>query len=271
MEDPEMSRQHDVAIVTGGGRGIGQSTATALAAEGLAVAAVARSEAAVERTAAEIQARDGRAAAIVGDVTDEQSVEEIVAAAERQLGGSCGILVNAAGTTGPVGEIAELDVDEWRATLDVNLTGAFAMSRAVLPAMKARGSGRIVNVISGLAHRPQPGLGAYCASKAGLLHLTRVIDAETRGSGVRAFAVEPGLVRTEMSESLLSLEPSGVRASVIGMLNQLEADPGFVEAEESAQFIRLVATGQADDLAGEACSIYDPSVRSRLPATASDR
>ena len=162
-----MSRRHEVAIVTGGGRGIGQSAATALAADGLAVAAVARSEAAVERTAAEIQARDGRAAAIVGDVTDVQSVEEIVATAERQLGGP-------------------------------------------------------------------------------------------------TFAVEPGLVRTEMSESLLSLEPSGVRASVVGMLNRLEADPGFVEPEESAQFIRLVATGHADDLAGEASSIYDPGVRSRV-------
>jgi short chain dehydrogenase len=128
-------------------------------------------------------------------------------------------------------------VDEWRATLDVNLTGAFAMSQAVLPAMKARGSGRIVNVISGLAHRPQPGLG-------------RLLREQGRAA---------------------SPEPSGVRASVIGMLNQLEADPGFVEAEESAQFIRLVATGQADDLAGEACSIYDPSVRSRLSATASGR
>ena len=266
-----MSTQIDVAIVTGGGRGIGQSTATALAADGFAVAAVARNEAAVERTAAEIQARDGRAAAIAGDVTDVQSVQQIVAAAERQLGGSCGVLVNAAGITGPVGEIAELDVDEWQATLDVNLTGAFTMSRAVLPAMKARGSGRIVNVISGLAHRPQPGLGAYCASKAGLLQLTRVIDAETKDSGVRAFAIEPGLVRTDMTESLQSLEPSGVRASVIGMLNQLEADPGFVQPDESAQLIRLVATGQADDLAGEACSIYNPSLRSRLSPTPSDR
>jgi NAD(P)-dependent dehydrogenase (short-subunit alcohol dehydrogenase family) len=160
---------------------------------------------------------------------------------------------------------------QWQATLDVNLTGAFAMAREVLPAMKARGSGRIVNVISGLAHRAQPGLGAYCASKAALLHLTRVIDAEARDAGVRAFAFEPGLVMTQMNRSLLSLEPAGVCASVIAMLNRLQADPGFVDAEEPAQPIRLAATGQADDLAGEACSIYDPGVRAPVRGTAPKR
>lgn len=259
-----MNQQHDVAIVTGGGRGIGRAAATALAADGVAVAVVARTESEVRRTAEEINASGGRAAAVVGDVTSAGA--EIIGAAERRLGGPCGILVNAAGTAGPVGAAEELDVAGWRATLDVNVTGPFLLARTVLPGMKARGAGRIVNVISGLAHRPQPGLAAYCASKAALLHLTRVIDAETRDAGVRAFAVEPGLVRTEMTRSLLAMDPSGVRGAVIDMLERLDTDPGFVEPEESARLIRLVATGRADDLAGDACSIYDPRIRDRLAA-----
>jgi 3-oxoacyl-[acyl-carrier protein] reductase len=259
-----MSQPNGFAIVTGGGRGIGRAAASMLAADGIAVAVVARTESEVDRAAVEIAAGGGRAAAVAGDIRDERAVEEIVAAAERMLGGSCGILVNAAGTSGPVGEVAELDVAAWRATLDVNLTGAFAMARAVLPGMKARGSGRIVNLISGLAYRPQPGLAAYCASKAALLHLTRVIDAESRDTGVRAFAVAPGLVRTEMSEELLAMEPTGVRGSVVDMLNRLAADSGYVRPEESARLIHLVATGGADELAGEAASIYDPEVRARV-------
>ncbi len=226
-----MSRQHGIAIVTGGGRGIGRAAAATLAADGIAVAVVARTEPEVRRTAAEINADGGRAAAVAGDLRNARGVEEIVAAAERQPGGPCGILVNAAGTTGPVGEVAELDVDSWQATLDVNLTAAFATCRVVLPGLKARGTGRIVNVISGLAHRPQPGLAAYCASKAALLRLTRVIDAETQDTGVRAFAIEPGLVSTDMSQSLLTMEPSGVRASVIDMLNRLKPIPASSNRE----------------------------------------
>jgi NAD(P)-dependent dehydrogenase (short-subunit alcohol dehydrogenase family) len=253
-----------VAIVTGGGRGIGQAVATALAAHGFAVAVVARSGGEVERATAAIQSRGGRATALVADVARAESAEETVAEAERRLGGACHILVNAAGIAGPVAEVADIDLDSWRATIDINLTGAFAMSRAVLPALRTRRSGRIVNVTSGLARRAQPGLGAYSVSKAGLLHLTRVIDAEAKHDGVRAFAVEPGVVRTAMSDSLMSLNEPGVQASVVQMFKDAEAGPGFSDPEDAARLIELLATGQADDLAGEACSLYDPEVRARI-------
>jgi NAD(P)-dependent dehydrogenase (short-subunit alcohol dehydrogenase family) len=177
-------------------------------------------------------------------------------------------LINAAGISGPVDELADVDVSAFRQTLDVNVSGALAMCRASLVGMRRRGAGRIVNVISGLAHRVQPGLGAYSASKAALLHLSRVMDAENRNLGVRVFAIEPGVVRTAMNESLLGLSPTGIHASVIQMLESIERDPGFVEPEESAALIRMAATGRADDLAGDACSVYDPAVRARVSAGA---
>lgn len=254
----------NIAIITGAGRGIGRAVATALAADGFAVAALARTAAEVERTATEIRSGGGQAVAVVADLASTRSTADIVAAAQQQLGGSYQILVNAAGITGPVTEIGEIDLDEWRTALDVNVTGALAMCQAVLPDMTAHGSGRIVNVISGLAHRPQPGLAAYCTSKAALLQLTRVLDAETRAAGVRAFALEPGLVRTGMSDSLRALPRSGVGTSVQQMLDRLETNQGFVEPEESARLICLAATGRADDLAGDAHSIYDPGIRPRL-------
>jgi NAD(P)-dependent dehydrogenase (short-subunit alcohol dehydrogenase family) len=132
--------------------------------------------------------------------------------------------------------------------------------------MRQRGVGRIVNLSSGLAHRVQPGLGAYSATKAALAHLSNAMDAENRAHGVRIFCIEPGVVRTEMNEVLLSQQPSGVRASVIDMLQRMQADPGYVDVAQSAQLVRLAATGQADDLAGQDCSIYEPAVRSRISA-----
>lgn len=253
-----------MAIVTGGGRGIGRACAEALGADGLAVAAVARTESQVAETAAHIEADGGVATAITADLANPESANAVAAEAEQRLGGPSEILINAAGVTGPVGELAEIEADELEATFATNLTGAFAMCSAVLPTMRRRGKGRIVNVISGLAHRVQPGLGAYSASKAALLHLSRVLDVENRPHGVRVFAIEPGVVETEMNKSLMSLDNSGVEGSIRRMLEDLERDPGFVTAEESAELIRLAATGHADDLAGDACSIYDPGVRARL-------
>jgi NAD(P)-dependent dehydrogenase (short-subunit alcohol dehydrogenase family) len=255
-----------VAIVTGGGRGIGEATAAALAAGGVAVAVVARTQAEVDQAAARIRSSGGDAVALPADVSDADSAAELVATAEQRLGGRVDILVNAAGVTGPVGELAEIDTAGWQQVMAINLTGAFAMCRAVLPGMRDRASGRIVNVISGLAHRVQVGLGPYAASKAALLHLSRIMDAENKHVDVRVFAIEPGVVETEMNRSLMTMETTGVRASVVRMLRDLAADPGFVQPEESAQLIRMAATGQADELAGDAHSIYEPAVRARLSA-----
>lgn len=264
-----MPEEERIAIVTGGGRGIGRAAARALASTGVPVAVIARTGQEVQDTAEQILGAGGSATAVIGDVRDTGAVTDLTATAEEQLGAPCGILINAAGITGPVDELVDVDPADWQAVLDINVTGALAMCRAVIPGMRQHHSGRIVNVTSGLARRAQPGLGAYSASKAALLHFSRVMDAENRAHGVRVFAIEPGVVRTEMNAFLRSQEPTGVRRSVVEMLERMEADPGFVEAEESAELIRLAATGRADDLAGEAASIYDPAVRARLARTAS--
>jgi NAD(P)-dependent dehydrogenase (short-subunit alcohol dehydrogenase family) len=255
-----------VAIVTGGGRGIGEATARALASDGAAVVVVARTRTEIEQVAAEIQHAGGAALPLAADIGSEGSANKIARTAEEQFGKPCQILVNAAGITGPVAELADVEVASVRRVLEIHLLGALSLSQAVLPGMKRQGWGRIVNVTSGLSRRVQPGLGAYSTAKAALLHLSRIMDAESRQHGVRVFALEPGIVRSQMNQELRSLAPTGVRAGVVQMLRDMERDPGLVEATESARLIRLAATGQADDLAGAAVSIYDSRIRARLAA-----
>jgi 3-oxoacyl-[acyl-carrier protein] reductase len=164
------------AIVTGGGRGIGAAVARALTARGVAVTVFARTGAQVERVVEE----GGAALAVAGDVSREDDVARLVAAHERALG-PVDVLVNDAAVLA-LGLAEELSPETFRHVLDVNLTGAFLCARAVLPGMKARRRGRIVNV----------------ASISGTIGLTKCLAEELRPHGVQCLAVSPGSTDTEM-------------------------------------------------------------------------
>jgi 3-oxoacyl-[acyl-carrier protein] reductase len=256
-----------VAIVTGGGRGIGAAAARNLASDGIEVVLVARSKAETGQAAADIEDAGGSALALAADVSEDGAADMITRAAEEHFGRPCQILINAAGITGPVAELAELDLASFQRVIEINLTGTLRLAQAVLPAMKQKAWGRIVNITSGLARRIQPGMGAYSTSKAALSQLSQIMDAETRQHGVRVFALEPGVVQTRMYDQMRSLEPTGIRAGVVQMFRDIERSPGFVEMADSARLIHLVATGRADDLAGTAFSIYDPTIRARIVPT----
>ena len=189
-----------VALVTGAGRGIGRAIALALGDAGAAVAVCARSEDEVTDVAGEIEGRGGHALAIRCDVTDRQQVESMVAAAEDAIG-PVDLLVNNVGRFGPVGPLAATDPDNWWQTLEVNLRGPLYCTRAVLPGMLTRCHGRIVNVSSGVGFAAIPMLSAYVVSKTALYRLSENLAAETRGHGVTVLAIDPGLVRTAISES----------------------------------------------------------------------
>jgi 3-oxoacyl-[acyl-carrier protein] reductase len=180
------------AIVTGGGRGIGAAVARALTSRGLAVTVFARTASQLDRMVAEKAA----ALAVAGDVRREEDVARLVAAHERALG-PVDVLVNDAGIV-ERGLAEELSPAAFREVLDVNLTGAFLCARAVLPGMKARRRGRIVNVASISGTLGTAGASAYNASKWGLIGLTKCLAEELREHGVQCLAVSPGSVDTEM-------------------------------------------------------------------------
>src|SRR5262249_45143226 len=157
----------------GGGRGIGRAIALGLAAAGSSVAVVARTEAQLAEAAGQIAAAGGRSLAVAGDVAEPGEMDRILAAVERSLG-PVDLLVHNAGLAGPIGPTWEVSPEEWWRCLEVNLRGPLLACRAALPAMIARGQGRIVNVASGAGTRAIPYLGAYVTSKTALIRLTEV-------------------------------------------------------------------------------------------------
>jgi len=191
-----------IAVVTGGGRGIGRAIARRFAAEGAMVLVAARTAMEIESVAAEITAAGGNGAAVRADVSREEDCQQIVATA-RQKFGAVHILVNNAGDYGPVKPVEEITPAEWDAVIAVHLRGAFLLTRLVLPEMYARGSGVILNISSLSAKSAFAWGSPYAAAKAGLLGLTRVTAAEAARKGVRVNAICPGPVpETQMSKEL---------------------------------------------------------------------
>lgn len=238
-----------VALITGGGRGIGRVIAETLAAEGAAVAVVARSAKEVEATASRITQAGGRARALAGDVTDQAAVERVVATSERDLG-PLDLLVNNAGTCRAIGPLWDCDPGDWWTDIETNVRGTFLCSRAVLPGMLARGHGRIVNVSSYVAIRPSPYTSAYAAGKAAVLSLTEGLAAAAREAGIRVFAVTPGLVRTGITEHMLSSPEGRKWLPTVG-------EGRWLEPERAGRLVTFLASGKADGLTGRFLHVLD--------------
>lgn len=194
---PELTGR--IALVTGGGRGIGRAVALSLASAGADVAVTARSAKELEETAAAIRATGRRAEAIVCDVAERPQVDAMVARVRTALGDPL-ILVNNAGIAGSA-KLAETTDEMWDRMLRVNATGAFYCTRAVLPLMLQAKWGRIVSMASVTARVGAPYIAAYTASKHALLGLTRAVAAEVANRGITANAVCPGYVDTEMTDA----------------------------------------------------------------------
>ena len=235
-----MLLQGKVAIITGGGRGIGRAIARRFAAEGAAVLVAARTESEVRAVAAEIEQSGGRAAYVTGDVSREADCAHMVSVAENRLGG-VHILVNNAGDYGPVKPVEEIAPEEWDRVIAAHLRGAFLLTRLVLPGMYARGAGVILNISSLSAKSAFPWSAPYAAAKAGLLALTRVTAAESARRGIRVNAICPGPVtETKMSKEL-------------GMA--IGARLGVTPEAETAQFLETILQGRgqtADEIAAAA-------------------
>ena len=236
------------AIVTGAGSGLGHATALRFALEGAAVACLDVVVETAQQTVADIAAAKGRANAYRVDVADPASVRAAVTAAARDLG-RLSVLVNCAGI-GKFANAHDMPFEDWSRIIAVNLTGTFLMSQAVLPYL-LDGGGNIVNVASNAGLMGQPYSAAYCASKGGVVQLTRALADEYLARGVRVNAVAPGGIATPLQNAFRQL-PEGADPK---LLAKLRSPLGNSQPEEVAALIAYVASEEARMMTGSIISI----------------
>jgi NAD(P)-dependent dehydrogenase (short-subunit alcohol dehydrogenase family) len=224
-----------IAVVTGGGRGLGRAFAQALAAAGWQVAIVARQAAQV----------DG-ARTFIADVTDEAAIDRAVADIERALG-PIDLLVNNAGVIGPLGPFIESTVADWWRTLEIDLLGQVICAHAVLRGMIARRGGCIVNICSGGGATMFPYFSAYVTAKTALIRFSECLAHEVKPHGIAVFAMGPGTVRTAMSEHSLN-SPEGKKW--LPWFADIFTEGRDLPAERPAELLCRLASGRFDALSG---------------------
>jgi NAD(P)-dependent dehydrogenase (short-subunit alcohol dehydrogenase family) len=247
-----------VALLTGGGRGIGRLLAAGLAQAGAVVGLIARSGDELAATVEQIRQAGGTAAAATADITDRDAAAAAAAELHHRLG-PADVLVNNAGIRGPAGPMWEVDAAQWWQTFEVNVGGALTLTRLTLPGMIQAGRGRVINLTSHAGVYRWPLMSAYAASKAALVKLTETLAAETRPHGVTVFSVDPGITPIGLTETALRTKavPGTPEAHVHGWIrDQLAAGRG-ADPDQAARLIVALASGRADRLSGRHLAVTD--------------
>jgi NAD(P)-dependent dehydrogenase (short-subunit alcohol dehydrogenase family) len=239
------------AIVTGAGSGIGRASALLFAAEGAAVLAVDRVEAAVAETVAAITAEGGRAMALAADAGSEADVEGIVARAIAEFGGLDVIYANA-GISGGLVPLFEQSVEHWQEVLRVNLIGPFLAIKHAGPHLVRQGHGSIICTASVAGLRANAGGNPYSASKAGVISLVQTSANALGGTGVRVNAICPGLIETGMTQPIFDRARAHGSADKIGQLNPLNRAGAPREIAAMALFL---ASDEASYVNGQAFAV----------------
>lgn len=234
-----------VAIVTGASRGIGRSIALALAGQGARIVATARNEDALTDLVKEIQQSGGEAVAVAADVAKSEDADRVVGTATDTYG-RIDILVNNAGITRD-GLLLRMKDADWDAVLETNLKGAFVCTRAVSKVMSKQRYGRIINISSVVGEMGNPGQANYCASKAGLIGLTKSNARELARRNITVNAITPGYIVTDMTEDLNEKTKADLTAQIpLGRLG---------EADDVAQAVLFLASAGAGYVTGQSIGV----------------
>jgi len=250
-----MKLQGRVAIVTGGGRGLGRSVALAFGKQGAKVVLAARTLEEIDHVAEELRSLKKEAIAVPTDVSNEDQVNHLVKMTLEAFG-TIDILVNNAGSRGPIGPIHQISLSDWEETLKVNLTGAFLCTKAVLPVLMEKREGKIINVATTLT--PRPNLTPYMVAKAGLIHFTKQLSRELKDYNVQVNVIHPGVMDTRMQEEI---RKAGVKAIGTDMFERLKEEGILHLPDEPAKLILFLASRAADGITGEYLSFDDKEVK----------
>ncbi len=251
-----------VAIVTGGGRGIGRATALSFAEAGASVMVTARSAGEIEETASIVNGAGGRAVSFPADVTDLDSVKAMLTTTEKELGPPT-ILVNNAGggVPGSGGRFENIDPGAIVAGIQTNLIAAMLLTRLVLPGMLDVGQGCVINVSSGAGMLGMPFILPYTVAKTGIIRFSEALALELQGRGVTVFSITPGNVLTKLTKYIwpareqFAAEPPADAPWVYPPGHALE-DDGWYPPERAASLCLFLASGKADALSGRFFSVH---------------
>ncbi|MEM6635351.1 MAG: SDR family oxidoreductase [Pseudomonadota bacterium] len=241
-------------VITGASRGIGAAAASWLALKGAKVTLAARSEDEIHALADAISQDGGTAIATACDVGDYDSLRGAISQAEAAFG-PVDVLVNNAGIIDPITRFEDSDPSDWSRVITINLLGVYHGMRAVLPGMKARGKGTIINISSGAATGALEGWSHYCASKAGALALTRCGDKEMSAHGVTVVGLSPGTVATDMQHE--------IKSSGVNPVSQLDWSD-HIPPEDVAQAIGYLCGPGAAAHAGTDLRLRDAEARAEV-------
>ncbi|UCF89217.1 MAG: SDR family oxidoreductase [bacterium] len=245
-----MDLKGKVALITGGGRGLGRATAAAMAREGTSVAILSRTGSELEETASIVEKAGGKALVLPADVADERAVRKAVSRTVSELG-ALHLLVNCAAIVGPAAPVHEVDPDEWERTLAINLNGIRQVCQEAVPHMIEAGGGRIVNVTSGLADFVMPLFGAYSVSKAALNHMTRIMAEELRGFEIQVNGLDPGVMDTAMQEEIRSMGPEVLGKALHDQFVSFKETGSLRPPEEVARLVLFLTSDSSVGITGE--------------------
>lgn len=253
-----------VAVVTGAGRGIGKATAVAMARAGWRVALVSRSKEELESVGQAIAGGGGEATCHVGDVSDLGAVRETWARICEKWG-TPDCLVNNAAVVEPVGAAFEADPLAWARLMEINLTGAFFCAHTALKGMVEQRRGSVLNIVSGMGMRVFPRFSAYSASKAGLIHLTRVLAEEVRPYGVTVNALDPGLVDTGMQTDLRNLSARALGEEMLERLLDFQEKGLLKPPDHIGAWVAAFLGDKGREITGEVGTLADYEERHGIP------
>lgn len=241
------------AIVTGGGRGIGQAICTELAGRGANVVIADIDVDEMEQTKKLVADRGQRALGVETDVSDEEDVEELVTQAIDEFG-SIEILVNNAGISGPTDPCEDVEPSEWDTTIDVNLRGPFLLCREVLPTMKDQSYGRIVNIASVTGKKPLLNRTPYAATKMGLIGFTRTLALEVGSYDINVNAICPGSVDGPRIDRVFERQAEATGKTYEEVRSEVEDQSPrneLVRREDIADTVAYLCSEQADRITGQ--------------------
>ena len=239
-----------VAVVTGASRGIGRAVSFALGKAGASVVLASRSQKNLHDVAKKCSAERNQTLTVATDVTVPESVAHLMNIALRKFG-QVDILINCAGAIGPITWLEEIDIDDWNATLNTNLTGTFLTCHYVTPIMKKQRRGKIINVSSTAALDNPASFAAYNASKAAVIGLTKTLAKELHPFGIQVNSICPGPVETAMIDEIINTKVKEGAIANIDLFRQLKKKSLLWTPEEVTGLFLFLASDESKLITGQ--------------------